>query len=331
MPGFKVKVLADSISPDKVRLATIAYQAPRVVLAELNTHRALSRNAESSRAIPFEKKLSQILSNPYIPDDLPDGELMGESKGMQASAPLSAKDKSWGQDEYRAASDAAVHHAKRMSEHSFHKQDVNRLLEPFAYTRGVVSSTELANFFALRCDWRAYPPFRFLARCVWVALSRSVPTPVNWGQWHLPFISDADRTEAATRANAMNAAKVSIPSGFAAWADCLLARWSAARCARVSYYEFGRREPNWEKDSETYDKLAGSFPIHASPLEHPAYCGSPGSLQRGFPLSNFRAPWVQLRKFVVGENIREFSPTPEEVEKWNVPESVFAGDPGSEW
>lgn len=331
MPGYKVKVLADSISPDGVRLATVAYQGPRPVLPELNTHRALSRNAESSRAIPFDKKLAQVFANPYFPADLPDGELMGESKGMQASGTLSEQDKKWGQAEYRAAAESAVRHAKVMVNHGFHKQDVNRLLEPFAYTRGVVSSTELANFFALRCDWRAYPPFRFLARCMWVALSRSVPKPVDWGGWHLPFIADADLSESVSRGSILRTNHGVPPDGFTTWAECLLARWSAARCARVSHYEFGRKTPNWDKDSETYDKLAGDFPIHASPLEHPAYCGKPGSHQRGFPLSNFRPPWVQLRKFVQGENIREYAPTAETVAGWNIPEGVFQGDPGSDW
>jgi hypothetical protein len=99
----------------------------------------------------------------------------------------------------------------------------------------------------------------------------------------------------------------------------------------VSYYQFGTKSVNWDKDSELYDRLAGDYPLHASPLEHPALCAARGSLQRGFPLSNFRAPWVQLRKFVRGENIREYKPTAEEIAGWNVPDDVFAGNPGTDW
>lgn len=342
MRGYKVKVLADSISPDGVRISAIAYQAPRPLLAEINTHRAvtksedtgvvleedLSRNAESSRAISFNAKLARVSLSPYFPEDLPDGELMGESKGMQATAPMNPANKAEGQRLFRELASLASDYARRIADEGFHKQDVNRLLEPFSYTRGVISATEMANFFALRCDWRAYPPFRFLARCVWVALSRSTPKPLGWGDWHLPFITDLDRGEANQRGEFLNRETGEPPRGFTSWADCLLARWSAARCARVSYYQFGTKAVNWDKDGELYDRLAGDFPLHASPLEHPAFCGAPGSLQRGFPLSNFRAPWVQLRKFVAGENISEFKPTTTDVAGWNIPEDVFAGEPG---
>lgn len=329
--GFKVSVLADSISPDGVRLVSIAYQAPRAILAELNTHRVLSRNAESSRAIPFAKKLAIVTSEPYYPDDLPDGPLMGESPGMQASSPLDSVKKSRGQKLFREAGSVVAKYAKEIADEGFHKENVNRLLEPWSYTRGVITATEMPNFFALRCDYRAYPPFRFLARCIWVALSRSTPTRLDWGQWHLPFITKGDRGEAYERGAELFAANGRAPFGFPdgpnGWEECLLAQWSAARSARVSLYQFGRKVVDWDKDSDLYDKLAGSFPLHASPLEHPALCGKAGSVQRGFPLSNFRAPWVQLRKFIGGENVIEYRPTGEEVAGWNVPDSVFDGDP----
>lgn len=327
MPGFKVKVLADSVSPDGVRLTTIAYQAPRVVLAELNTHRALSRNAESSRAIPFTKKLALTIDSPYFPDDLPDGELLGESKGMQATTPIDPQRKAEGQRKYRDLAADVAKGASEIANAGFHKQDVNRLLEPWGWTRGVVSATNWANFFALRCDHRAYPPFRFLARCIYVALSRSAPRELRWGDWHLPFVGGLDTGEAIDRGRTAAVEFGPAPLGFGSWAECLLARWSAARCARVSLYEFGRRVLDWDKDDATYNKLVGAFPIHASPLENVAICAKAGSVQRGFPLSNFRAPWVQLRKFITGENIVEHTPTAADITSWNVPDAVFDGDP----
>ena len=329
--SYKVKVLADSVSPDGVRLSTIAYQAPRVLLAEMNTHRVLSRSAESSRAIPFSKKLGAVLTHPYFPSDLPDGPLLGESKGMTASGPLNDAAKADGQHLFRALGAVVAKGAAAIADLGFHKQDVNRLLEPWAWTRGVVSSTELANFFALRCDYRACPPFRYLARCVWVALARSVPTPTPWGEWHLPFITAADREEAWVRAKSYLNAHGEPPHGFGDWMQCALARWSAARCARVSYYHFGRTKSDYAADDGTFQKLAGSFPLHVSPCEHQALCAKAGGVQRGFPLSNFRAPWVQHRKFIQGENIRDYTPAADEVASWNVPDAVFAGDPGADW
>jgi hypothetical protein len=57
------KILADSISPDGVRLTTLEVVMPRIVLAEFNTHRMLSRNSASSRAIPIEKMIRMVIPN----------------------------------------------------------------------------------------------------------------------------------------------------------------------------------------------------------------------------------------------------------------------------
>lgn len=51
--GFDAKILADSMSPDGVRLTTVEITFPRIILAELNTHRMLSKSSASSRAIPL--------------------------------------------------------------------------------------------------------------------------------------------------------------------------------------------------------------------------------------------------------------------------------------
>jgi len=317
-------------------------------LAEINTHRILtktkdddcpifedlSRNAESSRAISFNAKLGRVTLSPYYPEDLPDGELMGESKGMQATAQMNPANKAEGQRLFRELAGVTAGYAKRIAEEGFHKQDVNRLLEPFSYTRGVISATEMANFFALRCDYRAFPPFRFLARCIWVALSRSKPVALNWGEWHLPFIKGEDWEEATHRGTFLQHDKGDAPGAFRSWRECLLARWSAARCARVSYYQFGTKVTDWDKDSALYDRLAAESPMHASPLEHPARCveWAKGGGASGTPvfIGNFRAPWVQLRKMIPGENVIEYRPAAEEVAGWNIPEEVFQGDPG-EW
>src|SRR6266481_167079 len=71
--------ICDSISNDGVRLLTIQYVAPRSILAEINTHGMLSKNARSSRAVPTKKLIEELKSNPYIPT------FNGKNKpGMQA-------------------------------------------------------------------------------------------------------------------------------------------------------------------------------------------------------------------------------------------------------
>jgi len=81
------RILADSVSPDGVRLTTMEVVIPRIVLAEFNTHRMFSRNSASSRAIPVEKMLKRVIEDPYIPSEWGQNQ-----KGMQAGEPVSLQD-----------------------------------------------------------------------------------------------------------------------------------------------------------------------------------------------------------------------------------------------
>lgn len=81
--GYEAKVLADSVSPAGVRLTTLEVTFPRFILAEVNTHRMLSRSSASSRAIPIEKRIKAVEEDPFVP------EAFGRNrKGMQATEVL---------------------------------------------------------------------------------------------------------------------------------------------------------------------------------------------------------------------------------------------------
>jgi predicted ribonuclease YlaK len=84
--NFIAEVMADSIirykiggKPHSHRLTTFRVVIPRMVLAELNTHRLASRNSASSRARPITKMIEDVLTNPFIPDRFP-----RKHKGVQA-------------------------------------------------------------------------------------------------------------------------------------------------------------------------------------------------------------------------------------------------------
>lgn len=64
---IKAEIVADSVNTIGERITTMLVTFPRIILAELNTHRAFSRNSASSRAIPFRKTLKSVVSNPFIP------------------------------------------------------------------------------------------------------------------------------------------------------------------------------------------------------------------------------------------------------------------------
>lgn len=63
----KAEVVAHSINPWGQELVSVLATFPRIILAEVNTHRMLSKNTSSSRAIPFFKMLEVVYNNPFIP------------------------------------------------------------------------------------------------------------------------------------------------------------------------------------------------------------------------------------------------------------------------
>ena len=66
--AYEARVLADSISNNDDRLTSLEVTLPRIMLAELNTHRVFSRNSASSRAIPTRKQLKMVMEEPFVPD-----------------------------------------------------------------------------------------------------------------------------------------------------------------------------------------------------------------------------------------------------------------------
>lgn len=52
---IKAEIVAHSLSPQGDELISVLCTFPRIILAEVNTHRMLSKNTSSSRAIKFKK------------------------------------------------------------------------------------------------------------------------------------------------------------------------------------------------------------------------------------------------------------------------------------
>jgi hypothetical protein len=274
------KVIADSISPEGDRLTTLEVVVHRFVLSEFNTHRKFSRNSASSRAIPFAKMRSKVLTAPAIPLSWPK-----EQKGMQGGEELSQVDQLASEQAWLSARDSAVESADRLHKIGVHKSVINRILEPFLSHTIIVSATDWSGFFAQRCHPAAQPEIRVAAEAMKAAYDFSTPKQLGWNQWHLPYVSAEERSD--------------FPIVFEKKGR-LLREWSfvnanpilkisAARSARVSYLTHdGVRDI--DKDIELFDKLARSNPPHASPLEHPACAGVP----LAGPAGNFYG-WRQLR------------------------------------
>jgi thymidylate synthase ThyX len=115
-----------------------------------------------------------------------------------------------------------------------------------------VTATEWYNFFALRCHPDADPTMRALAEAMRDAINGSKCSPLGD---HLPYITDTDVAFAHGDIGGENAYD-------------LLAKISAARCARVSYLNHDGSDADIAKDLALADHLLQSK--HMSPFEHQA-------------------------------------------------------------
>jgi thymidylate synthase ThyX len=270
--ALSAKVLADSICGS--RLTTLELTFPRVILAEFNTHRMISRNAASSRAIPTEKLVQRAIDDPFIP------EFRMNQKGMQAGEALEEKDAEIALKTWLDTRNIAVDQARKMHKLNCHKQYVNRLLEPWMWCTVIASATDWDNLFHLRCNPEAEPSFQKIAWMAYEAMKESKPVRISSRgsevSWHLPLVFEEDRELFCTDD---------------------LKKISVGRCARVSYLTHdGKRDP--QADIDLCNRLSQSG--HWSPFEHVAYpTGDSGYV------GNFSG-WSQFRKEFERENIHVF-------------------------
>ena len=240
---ISAQVIEDSISEDGVRLTSLQLRFPRFILAELNTHRQISKNARSTRAVPTLKLIDEVRTKPFIPV-----KWLKNKPGMQATEPMSPEDAVKAESLWRQAAASAADYAEALFATGLHKQWAGRVLEPFMWVDSLVSSTHWANFEALRAHEDAQPEIEVLAEAIIAARAASEPKLLKSGEWHLPYVTKIERSV--------------VPIAE-------LLQYSTARCARVSYMPFdGNSSP--EKEIERYFNLVGSTPIHASPAEHQA-------------------------------------------------------------
>ena len=256
------KIVLDSISPDGVRLTTFQLCYWRPIHSELMTHRVFSRNAGSSRARPSQKIIDQVRDAPWGPIH------WGINQpGMQAHAELTGEDLAQAKANWHVAAYQAANAAEIMLKNSVHKQIVNRLLEPFTYIDVLVTATDYANWFALRDHKDAQPEIRELARLMRFEYEQSIPTVLQGGRWHLPYITEDDWTMVHALCK-----EGRITRDEPTYREKLqyILKISVARCARVSYKAFDGKVAPIEKDLQLFEDLLVSQPLHASPAEHQA-------------------------------------------------------------
>jgi hypothetical protein len=303
--------IANSLGLSRVRLTTVASRFPRPVLAEVNTHRVFSRNSASSRARSVKATIAEVMNNPYIPL------FTNNQKGM-GGAYVTAEVRERAVEAWLEARDSAVVSMLKMllgdmmpdgmiSEIaadyenlvdiyyndvynadipdplalSIHKQNANRLIEPFIWHEAIITSSYWDNYLDLRNHDEAQPEIKAMAVLIDAALRQS-EAKVNWA--HLPFIAPEDLLESS-----------------ASFAEIRpVAMRSATESAQISYRDKSRAVKS-NATSALGERLLGSK--HFSPFEHVAFARLDSDFLNELGVtvedealrSNLDDSWIQLR------------------------------------
>lgn len=327
--SIKAEIITDSFNPVGNRLTTFVLEYPRFVHAELMTHRVFSKNASSSRAIPIEKMIEMVNTNPAIPvwwgknqsgmqaveeldDTMPywdvsdvvyekyeqDGK---QYEGLSYKNPRKVTRKEHAKFVWLSARDLAVEKVNQLNKIGLHKQIANRILEPWSHIRIILSGTEFENWFALRVHKDAQPEIRQLASQMLEIYNASEPRYLKAGEWHIPFGDkmDFERLDTMTEVRVqIHPRKGQIGGLGEAIREGLKKQIAVARCARISYLNFEGKD-DYEADVKLCERLFANNPKHLSPTEHVAQAMTDSNWS-----GNFQG-FKQYRKFFPQENLTD--------------------------
>lgn len=311
---YRVVVIEDSLpAHGGNRLVTIAATYPRVIMAEVNTHRVFSRNSASSRARSVKTTIKDVMEKPYIP-------LFTKNRKGMSGVFLDAVERDEAEKIWLKGRDRAVdtmlelllgvyYDPSRSVEESLdvyydgiygqdtdalsvHKQNANRLLEPFMWSESIITSSYWENFKKLRVARGAtenspQPEFDAIAVLIHECLEASTPVERNA---HLPFVPSAMR-ESITDYSHVDSLR-----------DVLML--SSNEAAQVSYRDKSTAVTSNATVSKGESLLASE---HLSPFEHSAIDSAVFD-DGGYPelfTSNLHPDWIQTRKIFLPNNMNE--------------------------
>lgn len=142
----KIIKITKQPNPGAKQIVTVELTMPKILLAQLNTHRVLSKSSESSRAVSITSMIDKVKDTPIFWEAIPD------TVGMYGNEKYTNIDKKAIMNKLNEIKTYLVNSSIELSEMGLHKEVVNRLLEPFALTKVLVTCTEVDNLFKLRVD-----------------------------------------------------------------------------------------------------------------------------------------------------------------------------------
>lgn len=291
---IKATMICDSVNSNGVRMRTFEVEYPRLILAEVNTHRMLSKNSASSRAIPTAKMQAYIEENMAMPV------FWGKNQpGMQAAEEVDEETKIKAIDLWKDCYTSVSEYVTMLHEMTIHKQIANRPLETWMNVKSVISGTDWNNFYHLRRHSAAQPEFKVLADAVFDAEVASTPTLLTHGEWHLPYVISRRNEDGVLQYFDSDDQLLTLE-------DARII--SAACCAQVSYRTL---DDTFEKCQRIYRNLIEDSPPHGSPVEHQATpidarvsdAGITHMDRKQNLWSGNLRDWVQFRKLIDNEAV----------------------------
>ena len=304
---ISAQIVAHSVNEQGDELISVLATFPRIILAEVNTHRMLSKNTSSSRAIPFVKMVESVQNDTFIPIAW-----QKAHSGMQGTEYFEDENVESLIQDWLRAREQAISSAKFLTETGATKQLANRLLEPFMWTTMLITGPKSGwdNFFKLRC-----PEYRDRSikggGSVYTHKSKKEFLKYDYGQHAVDFtdldwlkinegqaeIHIMDLAEKIYDAYNESTPRVLRPGEwhipfknkieynhakligseyydpkketFIQFVDRQAVKVSTAMAARTSYTVVGEeKDIDYEAMIKLHDRLLAQDPPHSSPLEH---------------------------------------------------------------
>lgn len=240
-------------------LHTLVCEYPRVVHSQLLTHGVFSKCSSSTRAVPLEASIKQILENPAKVI------WTANQSGMQGSVVTDVSVLHQAKVVHNNAMHSAIDEARNLAGLGIHKQNSGRLLEPFQNIKIVLTSTEWENWDWLRIHEDAQGEIADLARAMKEARDTADIMELKEGEWHVPFVDrkrlpDGELAYFISRDNSCMDTPESLNAEEAR-------KVSSSVCAQNSYR---KSDYSLSKADKMEGNLVNGQKVHSSPFEHQA-------------------------------------------------------------
>jgi hypothetical protein len=262
-------IIADSIAPSGIRLTTALLTYATIVHQDFLTHRTVykyntskgvewaeldsNKSTNSNRAKPTKQVLQEVLHTPFVPTRFPiRAATMHSSRGYLTGWKHLVARHVWLKGRYVALSLALL-----LMWVGCHKQLANRILMPWTMTTLVMTAVDTwwEHFISLRDHYMAQDEVQEAAALFTTLYVMSEPDVLAEGDWHLPFVTEAERYTTPHHVQIM---------------------LSVARCARTSYASdhatmlLAATTRPLQEDIDLCKRLLPQLPEHAGPKEHQA-------------------------------------------------------------